>query len=498
VLIDSSGFPPARRLSFALLPSLIVLIFANALPPAQAGESVLYSFCSQSNCTDGSSPSAGLISGQQGALYGTTGNGGNSNSTCTAGCGTVFKLTPPADGPGPGSESVLYSFCPTGTCVDGAFPVAGLISDQQGALYGTTNRGGNSNCPFPALCGTVFKLTPPAGAQGPWTESVLYSFCMQTNCTDGTSPTAALTFDEQGALYGTTPSGGSSSKGTVFKLTPPTGGETQWGESALYSFCSQSNCSDGAYPYPGPLIFDRQGALYGMTEYGGSSNCPSEIGCGTVYKLTPPAGEGAQWTESVLYSFCSQNNCSDGAVPGDRLIFDQEGALYGTTSQGGSNSNSNCPSGCGTVFKLTPPSGEEAQWTESVLYDFCSLNSCADGSSPIAGLIFDEEGALYGTTSGGGSSNCSQGCGTAFKLTRPAAGEMHWTESVLHGFTGGSDGANPYAVLVAGEQGALYSTTTNGGSSGNGGLGYGTVFRLCSVEGGEAFGGKSSLHCLRW
>lgn len=185
--------------------------------------------------------------------------------------------------------------------------------------------------------------------------------------------------------------------GTVFKLTPTSKGPTTWAETVLHSFLGAP--SDGAGPFAG-LIADKEGALYGTTFYGGTAS-------GTVFKLTPPAKGQTGWTETVLYNFCSQPNCSDGAAPYAGLIADEEGALYGTTGNGGIN--------FGTVFKLTPPANGQTTWTETVLYRFCSQPSCSDGGLPLAGLIFDKEGVLYGTTFGGGSSGLVGG--TVFKMT---------------------------------------------------------------------------------
>ena len=292
----------------------------------------------------------------------------------------------------------------------------------------------------------------------PWplVETVLYSFL---GGSDGSYPPAGLIADKEGALYGTTEVGGSGNNGTVFKLTPPTKGQTAWKETVLYRFCSQPSCSDGSQPRFAGLIADKEGALY-TTEVGG-------IGQGTVFKLTRARDQTTgktTWTESVLYRF---QGGSDGAYPGAGLIADREGALYGTTERGGGGSGSN-----GTVFKLTPARDQttgKTTWTESVLYGF---QGGSDGAIPFAGLIADKEGALYGTTTGGGSGNN----GTVFKLT-PArdqtTGKTTWTESVLYRFRGGSDGFQPFAGLIADREGALYGTTTGGGSGNNG-----TVFKL--------------------
>ena len=418
----------------ATLPAFFLALMLTVVLPAHAQtETVLYSFCSQSGCSDGSSPFAGLIMDKKGNLYGTTFFGG-ANCADYGDCGTVFKLTPS------GSETVLYSFCTQSGCSDGREPVAGLIMDKKGNLYGTTSFGGAYGY------GTVFKLTRDG------IEAVLYSFCAHApNCTDGAMPLAAgLILDKEGNLYGTTPYGGTNCTqefgacGTLFKLTPA--GQ----ETVLYSFCSQSDCSDGAEPLAG-VIMDKKGNLYGTTAFGGASpECG--LGCGTVFKVTP-AGK-----ETVLYSFGSQSG--DGYYP-EGLIMDKKGNLYGTTGSGGANHN-------GTVFKMTPTG------TETVLYSFCSQSGCSDGAWPQAGVIMDEKGNLYGTTIWGGNLSCpfgdGSGCGVAFRLT-PAG-----KETVLYTLcsqSGCTDGASPYGGLIMDKEGNLYGTTNQGGA-----YGAGTAFKV--------------------
>ena len=423
---------------------------------AASPETVIYSF---TGGTDGGYPFAGLIADNQGALYGATlqGGGGGNGNCSSVGCGIVFKLTPPAKGQSNWKETVLYTFCSLSGCSDGSFPQANLIADKEGALYGTTVSGGNG-CPLTTSgCGTVFKLTPPAKGQTAWTETVLYSF----GGSDGAYPHSSLIADKEGALYGTTQGGGTGiivNEGTVFKLTPPAKGQTAWTETVLYSFCSLSNCSDGAQP--NGLIFDKDGALYGSASLGGSITCGTGSGCGTVFKLIPPAKGQSNWKEAVLYSFAGGSN---GAFPLAALIFDDEGALVSTTVSGGVGCASGQVAGCGTVFKLTPPAKGQSNWKETVLYTFCSLPGCSDGAGPAAGLIADRRGVLFGTAQSGGI-GCPQnsGCGIVFKLTPPAKGQTAWKETALYRFSG-TDGANPYAGLIADKQNSLFGTTLRGG-----------------------------------
>lgn len=312
-------------------------------------------------------------------------------------------------------EIVLHSF---GAAGDGAEPYAGLVIDKEGNLFGTNITGGAYNW------GTVFKVTPSGE------ESVLYSFCAESNCTDGQYPQAGVVLDKDGNLFGTTADGGAYDGGTVFEVTPS--GQ----ESVLYSFCPGGNpCTDGAGPVAA-LVFDKKGNLYGTTQYGGAgSGCRGKYGCGTVFKLTPSGHE------SVLYSFCKKSKCADGAYPLAALILDKKGNLYGTTYGGGVH----CADGCGTVFKVTRAG------KESVLHTFCRQGGkhCADGFNPYAALVFDRQGNLYGTTGSGG--------GTVFRVTPSGK------ESILYRFGGRDDGSSPYAGLVFGEKGNLYGTTYAGG-----------------------------------
>jgi uncharacterized repeat protein (TIGR03803 family) len=275
-----------------------------------------------------------------------------------------------------------------------------VIEDAAGNLYGTTYLGGANNV------GTVFKVDSTGH------ETVLYSFCPAGGaCADGAYPEAGLIEDTESNLYGTTYEGGVNGAhrafpgGTVFKL------DTTGHETVLYSFCSAANCTDGFGSTAG-LIEDAAGNLYGTTNYGGAnsdnSSCDFQPGCGTVFKLD------TKGQETVLYSFCSEGgaDCTDGNGPEAGVIADAAGNLYGTTSDGG---NPNCPEyGCGTVFKV------DTSGQETVLYTFCSEGGeyCTDGDGPVAGVIQDAPGNLYGITYLGGTNkfNCDGGCGMVFKL----------------------------------------------------------------------------------
>jgi uncharacterized repeat protein (TIGR03803 family) len=293
-----------------------------------------------------------------------------------------------------------------------------------------------------------------------------------TGGSDGGVPYAGLIFDAGGNLYGTTSGGGSSTYGVVFELSPPSGGSSPWNETVLYAF---TGVDDGESPLAS-LIFDSKGNLYGIA-FGGKA------GYGVAFELTPPSGGSGPWNEAVLYTFHSR---SDGAYPYAGLIFDSKGNLYGTTSNGGDTSGSNCKAtrGCGVVFELSPPTGGSGMWTETTPYSF---TGGSDGGYPDAGLIFDSKGNLYGTTGQGGNlsgSNCSgsSGCGVVFELSPPTGGTGSWTESVLYTFNGGGDGADPSAGLIFDAKGNFYGTAYSGGDmsgsncSGTGGCG--VVFEL--------------------
>jgi uncharacterized repeat protein (TIGR03803 family) len=389
------------KLGAALLVGIVVILGLAAEVSAQGNYKSLHRF----NGRAGIFPE-GVIFDSAGRLYGTTFQGGNLRDCGGLGCGVVFKLTPNQDGSW--TESVLHRF----TGKDGAGPIAGLIFDTAGNLYGTTALGGRDNV------GTVFKLMP--NTDGSWTETVLHSF---TGGLDGRNPSAGLIFDTAGNLYGTTQGEFGHTSGNVFKLMPNS--DRSWTETVLYSF---TGGADGGFPFAG-LIFDTARNLYGTTHMGGRDNL------GTVFKLMP--NSDGSWTETVLHSFTLG---PDGQGPDDGLIFDTAGNLYGTTQYGG-------PDDAGTVFKLMPNS--DGSWTETVLYSF---TGGADGFEPQAGLIFDTAGNLYGTTPGGGAA----GLGVVFKLVPNSNGK--WKETVLHSFFD-HPGADPFPGVIFDAKGNLYGTT---------------------------------------
>jgi len=345
-------------------------------------------------------------------------------------------------------ETVLYSFPGSSS---GSNPYGGLIADAAGNLYGTTGGGGNSTqCSLGSGCGTVFMLAPPSGTNTTWTETVLYNFRGATS-KDGSGPQASLIFDAKGVLYGTTSTGGASSDGTVFKLTPPATKGGAWAETVLHSF---KGGTDGSNP-ASSLIFDTKGALYGTTPVGGANNF------GIAFKLMPPT-TGTTWAETILYTF---KGLTDGGKPYGALVL-KGNNVYGTTLDGGLSSE-------GAVFELTAPTKVGSPWTESVLYSF---TGAADGGKPYANLILDKAGNLYSTTGLGGAG----GFGTVFKLTAPKTGTI-WTESVLFSFGGGPDGSYARSGLAFDTKGNLYGTT--GVGTGNAGV----VFELTPPKTGTVW-----------
>ena len=391
-------------------------------------ESVLHSF----NGADGANPSASLLFDSAGSLYGTAQAGGSLSDCGGLGCGVVFKLT--RVGASSWGETVIHQFRGGR---DGANPQSGLVQDAAGNLYGTTQNGGGP-CTFSAslTCGVVFKLSPTTG--GVWRETVLHVF---TGGLDGGNPSGGVILDAAGNLFGVTHDGGSapscSSNGTtgcgvVYKLSPLAGGG--WRESVLYSFF---DAGDGAYP-GGSLILDASGNLYG-----GSTPNMGSGGPGGIFELSP--SPSLPWTFTLLHFFTDN---PDGAAPNGSLVFDSAGNLYGTTWQGGI--------GVGVVFELSKVG---SSWSESVIFTF---NGTTQGSVPLAGVIFDSAGNLYGTASLGGAN----GNGLVYKLSPSSS---TWTQTILHSFTGApTDGQNPLSGLIFDAAGNLYGTTNRGGASNNG------------------------------
>ena len=399
-------------------------VLSSGSPPAGKARAskyqVIYSF---NGAPDGAGPMSDLTMDAAGNLYGTTSSGG-AGTACNGGCGTVFELTPASNG---WNEQVLYSFAGGH---DGGNPQGGLIFDSAGNLYGTT-------------AGTVFELSPRAN--GKWIEKVIYSFSSYGD------PRFDLLLDVKGNLFGAAPVGGSGCDdigcGAVFELTPQADGS--WKETTVHMFTDTG--VDGTFPSSG-LSFDSAGNLYGMTEAGGTGSCMITLydsyvirGCGTLYELIPqPDGS---WTESVVYNFIRGGGF--GTRPSSEILFDGKTRLIGATRLGGD--------GFGTIFEL---GRTKKGWQQGVIHIF---DGEPDGAGPIGRLVQDASGNLFGVTSGGGSfANMN---GIVFELQPSKNG---WKESILHIFANSPDGARPVAGLVSDSQGHLYGTTHDGGNQGSG------------------------------
>lgn len=422
-----------KRLYFttlALVAMLVPLAFAKA-----ATETVVYTF--KGGASDGAQPQAGLLMGSGGALYGTTAQGGSCAGFST-GCGTVFKLTPPAAGKTAWTETVLYKFKGS---VDGRYPSARLIRDAHGNLYGTTVYGGGGCQALLAGdggCGTVFRLAPPVAGKTAWTETVLHRF---KGGSDGYEPFAGLIMDSTGALYGTTSGGGGfscpgdgmSGCGTAFKVTPPALGKPNWTQSILHRF---TGGVDGSVPY-GDLIADGQGGFYGTTSAGGKGSA-NQSSYGIAFRLIPPAAGKANWNLSVVHYL--------GVEAWAGLVADSQGSLFGSGVDG-------------QIFKLTPPAAGKRYWAMSIVSE-------TYGGNP---LVFDKAGNLYATSQTGGENNG----GTVYKLTREPTG---WPMTILYNFCPARhacvDGKGPTDRLTLGGDGAIYGTTEFGGA------GHGLVFKV--------------------
>ncbi|HTQ58067.1 MAG TPA: choice-of-anchor tandem repeat GloVer-containing protein [Bryobacteraceae bacterium] len=356
--------------------------------------------------TDGGGSWAAVVQGVDGALYGTTYNGGS------GGGGTVFKITPA------GTLTTVYNFCSLSRCADGALPQGRLGETANGDFYSTTTAGGQGNCP--RGCGTIYRVR-----SGKLTT--LDSF----NNTNGADPADGLVPATNGYLYGTTVQGGANTCssttgcGTVFRITP-SGALTN-----MHSFAG----SDGRQIYA-RLVQATDGDIYGTTYAGGSNACL--WGCGTVYKITPNG------TLTTLHNF----NGADGSSPVGGLIQAADGNLYGETKMGGTQNS-------GTVFRITPDGAL------TTIYNFCSQTNCADGWGPPADMVQAMDGNFYGTTAAGGTG----GRGTIFRLSPSGALTTLYN---FCSQSGCPDGADPEGGLTQATNGDLYGTTRLGGASNRG------------------------------
>jgi hypothetical protein len=444
------------------LPLMCLLVLALAFPAsAEWKEKVLHSF---QGIPDGSIPVSGVVLDASGNLYGATTDGGSSSCGGIAQCGTVYELQPPSQQGGAWTESVLYVFQGQANN-DGETPAGGVIFDKAGNLYGTTAYGGTGGCP--AGCGTVYEMTPPTMTGESWTEAVIYNF---QGGKDGYVPTGDMVFDGAGNLYGATYYGGGFGVcdqgiypycGTVFELSPPKTKGGAWTEKVLYSFKSGT---DGANPN-GNLVFDKKGALYGTTFFGGNQGCPQDagVGCGTVFKLSPPAKTGHVWGYEVLYRFNNgpQGVQGDGENPAAGVVLGKDGVIYGTTERGVTYD--------GTLFALSPPVRRSKQWGETILHDF---GNGFDAVFPGA-IAFDSAGNLCGAAPGGSH---ARGAIYRLKLSKRKSDSPKY--AVLYNFLGSPDGYEPDSGLIFDSLGNFYGTTELGGTGPCYPHGCGTVFEV--------------------
>jgi uncharacterized repeat protein (TIGR03803 family) len=398
---------------------------------------VLYRFVGGA---DGADPVAGLFADAQDNLYGTTFAGGGTGCG-GVGCGIVFELSPKNGGGW--TESVLTVFKGGD---DGGEPIAGLVADAQGNLYGTTSIGGGTGCQGSG-CGIVFALTPKNGG---WKRIDLYSFKGNPQLEgkgDVASPNG-LVFGSNGDLYGFGLQGGacvtqghlSRCSGGAFTLKSPSKQGGAWKETIIYRLKGL----DAPSQPEGPPVFDARGNLYGLAE---------NPGYGSVFALRPPAGKGA-WTHATLYAFQGE---SDGGYAAPGLAFDAGGDLYGATE---GYEPASVP---GSVFELTP--AKKDKWNETTLATFTGT---ASGDDLPAGPALATGGIVYGAAEAGGANNL----GVVYELSPQNGG---WAETVLYSFAGGSDGASPDATLLV-ANGSLFGTTSSGGTGCSSGCG--TVFEI--------------------
>jgi uncharacterized repeat protein (TIGR03803 family) len=386
-----------------------------------------------------------------GNIYGET---SGQNQCGDTSCGSVFELQNTSTG---WNLITLYNFSTANGLIS---PAGGVTLDASGNVFGVSYRSESQH-----YAGAVFELTQ--SSTGTWQESTLLQFAQ----VDGDNPIGDLIADSAGNLYGVTLDGGGNTAclatyacGVVFRLSPQQGGG--WQYDILYDFSAYGEIQYiGTGPVgPTGLMFDSAGNLYGTALYGGQFNG------GAVFKLSPDAG--GMWKETTLYSFGAYRG--DGLVPQGTLVMDGAGNLYGVTGLGGASALKCGCYGNGSVFELSPQ--PDGTWQEKLLYSFIGRT---DGDSPSSGLVFDQLGNLYGATWSGGNfvTACQWSCGVIYKLSPSSNGT--WTESVIHSFTDGADGAFPRSNLIFDSSGNLYGTASGGGHSGNG-----AVFKLTPTASG--------------
>jgi uncharacterized repeat protein (TIGR03803 family) len=360
--------------------------------------------------TNGAYPYGTLVQGLDGNFYGTTAEGGRQK--CVGGCGIVFKITPE------GALTTVHSFIGT----DGGYPVAGLVLATNGNFYGSTH--GTSPQGVNGSAQSYYFEITPAGTL--------------TNLQGGGSLVALMQDTVDGSFYGTTGQVGAPLGGTVFAIT--TGGTM----TLLHTFCQIKRCPDGANPVA-PLAENTDNFLYGTTYYGGNvtqAPCLSGSGCGIVFKI------GTKGALAIVHKF----DGTDGEWPAAGLLHASDGNFYGTTTAGGAY-------GRGTVFRNVP----EGSLTTLYSFCSEGV-PCNDGYNPTAGLVPATDGNFYGTTEYGANQNCPSGCGTIFQLTPEGSlatvhsfdktdggyaqgGLVQGTDGNLYGTTTGFVGQHMYGTV---------------------------------------------------
>ena len=429
-----------------MIARTLTILFCSVLFAAAAQAqtfSNLYSFCSKSQCSDGTRPQYGLVADSAGNLYGTA-------------TSVVFELSPNGGG---WTYSVIHVFCTQPSCSSGFTPSGPLTIDTAGNLYGVTLQGGKTSD------GIAYELMPQGGGQ--WKFVLMHSFCRHSACIDGRGPSGTLAYlgqrsgaayDGSSPLYGTTANGGLYGQGTVFTLTPPPpGGRSWWKARTLFSFCHEGgNClADGGAPLTG-VVVDSRNTLFGTTLIGGQN------ASGTVFRLDRLRHGGSGWHEQVLYNFCSLGRCADGQSP-TALAENDAGELIGGTTLGPHKPGC-VRQACGTIFKLVPQTD-----AFTTLHTFCSETDCADGGGPGPVRILDNGDLIGVAERGGDSANIAGGGGVLYRLSGT-------TLTVLHDFCGSAacaDGAFPSGGVSIDGQGRMFGTTFGGGTAN-----IGTIFEF--------------------
>jgi uncharacterized repeat protein (TIGR03803 family) len=404
---------------FLLLFGFVSGLFAfPGVTGAQAYTERDHVFCSRGKC--GFGPDQPLVGDDAGNYFGLTTSGGKYHN------GTAYQLTPTDSDL---TVKTIFDF-PS----ELGFETGGLVRDVAGNLYGLTDR-------------LVYELVHNAD-RTKWHERTLYTFEGEEN---GARPirtltyfgaSAGLPYDGVGPLYGVTQMGGNNEHGVVFSLTPKSG---TWDELVVYKFCAQANCADGASP--SSILMTAPSRIIGATmEGGGTASCGN--GCGTIFELDGPVvSNKTPWQYNNLYSFCTGGGrCPDGTSPAGNIVVDSSGSIFGTTPYGGSMNK-------GTIYKIVPGvSGS----TESVVYNFCMQTNCADGGVPFGGLTLGADGALFGTTSQGGDIHDE---GDVFSF---ASAQLNVLYAFCPGDTHCLDGKGPMVPIVLDGEGNIFGVADGG------------------------------------